>query len=314
MGIDLVALEYGTFLKVSAALPLRFGANLTSARGHWLAHHDRDWRSISLGIRYVRDRTYSALGQLAQLKEKLPAVDLDLPSDPGSMLGKQLVDRFIYAAFEEWQAALIYSKRVGELSFLGQASHAVLPTQAIIATMHVDSPMLGLVQLGRWGRPLCALSSNVVEDPRVHLSIREFFAAKYSSMARYWHGGRCMHKETEMGSFVQAAKAGYSLAVFCDAPGQNRPGRGLRLPFLGKPRVLAPIAYRLANRLNLPVVAMHGRRLTHAQYSIEFSEPCYPDSGSSWIEPIYAFWSEKIIEKPSAWWAADLLDSFDISY
>lgn len=312
MGIDLIALEYEAFLKLSAVLPLRLGAFMTEARGRWMARHDRDWRSLSLSIQYVRERTLNAFGQLAGLSNKLTALESDLEGNAGRLMAEQLADRFIHAAFEEWQAALIQSKRVGELSFFGQDCHAALPSQAIIATMHVDSPMLGLVQLGRWGRPLCALSSNVVEDPRVHPSIQRFFSGKYAGMASYWHGGRCMHKETEMASFVRASRAGYSLAVFCDAPGQNQPGKGLALPFLGKTRTLAPVAQRLAERLNLPVVGMLARRLSYAQYRIEFSAPCFPGGGASWIAPIYEFWTEKILEDPSAWWAADLLNSFEV--
>jgi hypothetical protein len=307
MIFDPIALEYSTFLKFSASVPLRFGAMLTEARGRWMATYDRDWRSLSLGLHYVKERTSEALSQLGSIHATGVKFQQGSQTLTERDLEMQLTDRFIYAAYEEWQAGLIQTNRINELIFTGQDALSALPKQVIYATMHVDSPMLGLVQLGRWGIPLCALSSNVVEDPRVHPAITRFFVSKYLHMATHWHGGRCMHKESEMGAFVRAAKEGFSLAVFCDVPGQMQNGKGLTVPFLGKPRLMAPVALRLAERLDLPVVGMITRRLSYKDYRIELSAPCYPTNDQSWIWPIYQFWSDKILENTPAWWASDLL-------
>lgn len=306
MGNDLISWEYGTWLGLTAKLPLPIGACLSTLRGAINAARDRDWRSLTLGQPYVRERTALALKELEVIRTLRDGYDRSGGRSARS-IKQGTRERFIYSAFEEWQAALIQNDRVKKLSFEGEAHHKKLPRQAIIATMHVDSPMLGLVQLGRWGRPLCALSSDIVEDPRVHPAIQEFFKAKYSAMATHWHGGRCMHKERELSPFIRAAVDGQSLAIFCDVPGKSGHAKGYLAPFLGANRLMAPVLHRVAKRLDLPVVGMLCRRLSASKYRVEFSQPCHPNEAADWLFPIYQFWSDKISENPSSWWASDLL-------
>ena len=304
MGIDIISWEYRTWLGITAKLPLPIGASLSALRGAINAASDRDWRSLSLGQPYVRERTALALKELEGIRT-LQEGHHRSGNLSARSIKQRTRERFIYSAYEEWQAALIQKNRAEQLSFEGEAQHQKLPSQIIVATMHVDSPMLGLVQLGRWGRPLCALSSDIVEDPRVHPAIQEFFAAKYCAMATYFHGGRYMHKEQELSKFIRAAVDGHSLAIFCDVPGKSGHATGYLAPFLGSSRLMAPVVHRLAKRLDLPVVGMLCRRLSASKYRVEFSQLCHPNEAADWLFPVYQFWSDKILEKPSAWWASD---------
>jgi len=317
--LDQVTLDYACFLPISARLPLAWGAQLTAWRGRWCSRHDRDWRSIALGKRYVHERTFNAVKYLLD-RHLYPTCQDHLDSVQRlneKLLSKDAItmtnERFVYAAYEEWQAALIQANRLSELMFEGESSHERLPRQAVIAAMHVDSPMLGLVQLGRWGRKLCALSSNVVEDPRVPEPIQRFFRAKYLAMSKHWHGGRCMHKETELAQFLRAGRDGFSLAVFCDVPGGVRAElheKGIWTSFLGERRLVAPAAFRIAQRLALPIVAMYCKRVTPNRYQIYFSDVFPAHDIETASAGVYEFWSDKILENPQAWWASDLLDVY----
>lgn len=311
MGIDIISWEYRTWLGITAKLPLPIGASLSALRGAINAASDRDWRSLSLGQPYVRERTALALKELEGIRT-LQEGHHRSGNLSARSIKQRTRERFIYSAYEEWQAALIQKNRAEQLSFEGEAQHQKLPSQIIVATMHVDSPMLGLVQLGRWGRPLCALSSDIVEDPRVHPAIQWFFKEKYRAMATHWQGGRCMHKEREMSLFIKAAKHGRSLAIFCDSPGKLGHSKGYLTPFLGANRLMAPVLHRVAHLVQLPVVAMLCRRISTTRYRIEFSHLCHPTKADDWLVPIYQFWTDKILENPSAWWACDLLDSMVI--
>jgi hypothetical protein len=319
--LDPIDLEYRHLLALSAKLPLAWGAELSRLRGLWLARTDRDWRSLALGTPYVYDKTHHALEQiLAQRTKRMRQISSNVhdsaTTELGSGAAKSIAtERFVFAAFEEWQAALIQANKLDGLTFDGETTHAMLPKHAVFATMHMDSPMLGLVQLGRWGRPLCALSSNVFEDQRVHPSIQDFFRAKYRAMSLHWHGGRCMHKESELTQFLRAGSDGFSLAVFCDVPGtRNKDGgdKGVWVNFLGERRLVAPAVFRIAQRLSLPIVAMCCERVSDSRYQVHFSDPIPSDDIEAACEPLYAFWTDKIFSKPQSWWASDLLLDFPI--
>jgi hypothetical protein len=166
-------------------------------------------------------------------------------------------------------------------------------------------------------------------------------------MATHWHGGRCYHKETHIADFINAAKGGGSLAVFCDAPavivGKNSPEsnpnftdtrkmketlarprgqlgskpilgtKGVWVPFLGKYRLVAPILLRLSTILNLPVIGVVCKSVSHNEYEINFSKVYRSDNLFELMTGIYGFFSEHIIDNPGAWWASDILGSFLVS-
>jgi hypothetical protein len=342
--MNLATLDYSYVLAALAKLPLPISYRLSRLRGALNAHFDRDWRSISLGVPYVKTRTKEALIEILEQIES----GRDLCSHaPDANIEQLIRRRFIYAALEEWQAALIQAGRLSHLRISGADVHSNLPRQAIFATIHFDSPMIGLVQLGRWGRCLSALSSNVYESPSVPSAIKDFFNNKYNSMATHWHGGRCYHKETHIADFINAAKRGGSLAVFCDAPAviveKNSPEsnpnftdtrkmketlarprgqlgskpilgtKGVWVPFLGKYRLVAPILLRLSTILNLPVIGVVCKSVSHNEYEINFSKVYRSDNLFELMTGIYGFFSEHIIDNPGAWWASDILGSFLVS-
>lgn len=325
--------EYGSLLPFIAKMPLRVGSLVTHGRGVLNAVLDRDWRSIALNSKFVADSTTQAFR------------DIHLTTESG-LAGKTrlrfehwLYRRFVAAAYEEWHANLITFNRVNELAFDGIKDHQNLPKQLIIATIHFDSPMLGLVKLGDWGRPICALSSSIVEDSRIPVEIRSHFNRKYRAMAGHWHGGRCMHKESELRGFIEAAHAGFSLAVFCDVPGViggnavghdrgstdivgREPGadeafsmkknKGVWLNFIGRRRLIAPIIPRLLEITNLPVVGMVCTRTRFDKYKISFSDVFTSQLPGESTQRLYDFFSECIVERPYSWWACDLLPNYPL--
>ena len=328
--------EYGRWLPFTAKLPLSLGACLSFSRGILNANFDRDWRSIALGNAFVRSKTKRALWEIQSSSSSI----CFCKSFNNFEKHSSLYERFVYAAYEEWQGNLIIENRLSEMSFKGEEYHQLMPDQAIIATIHYDSPMLGLVKLGDWGRPICALSSNIIQDPRVPVTIKSYFHNKYKAMADHWHGGQCMSKEDQMRHFVSASKRGYSLAVFCDVPGsriaieQNETSnisdreedvrsetvgqvtkgeKGIWVDFLGRRRLVAPVIPKLMGLLKLPIVGMICKRIKYNMYVIEFSTVFNADDPDLATQHLYDFFSEKIFDKPGSWWASDLLADYPVT-
>ena len=304
--MDSQRFEFDYWLPFTARLPLRLGLALNLLRGSINYRFDREWRSYAVGQPYIKERVLSAMATLSGWRSESVKVT------------SRAQARFAFAAVEEWQAQLIISNRLDDLAFKGYEHFVQLPRQMIIATMHFDSPMLGLAQLGRWGHDLSLLTSNIVEDHRVHPSVRNFFAAKYQAMSACWPTGACAHKETALGRFVQSAKRGASLAVLCDVPANNAATPGLHssksvpVPFLGANRCVAPAVFRFAETLRLPVVGMVCQRLSAKNYQFVFSEIIDYNNRRNLADKLYGFFTDQIQQRPQAWWASDLLDSYRI--
>ena len=162
--------DFTLFLPLLARLPLRLGHRLAAWRGtlNWVL--DREWRSISIGQRYIRAATDQAMMQIVP--------DLS-PSETRGLTRR----RFETNSREEFEAYLLMNDRMRELSFSIHGledlrEQSVRGRGVVLLTMHFDSFIFGIVYLGMTGLVVNAMSSDIVENPLVNSCVRRFFFKK----------------------------------------------------------------------------------------------------------------------------------------
>lgn len=279
-----IAWDYGVVLPLLARLPLSWGRCLAGWRGLLYARLQRDWRQFSLQDHSLYERTQQALHQL-------------LPEMDAAALKQAVAQRYRMYSLEEWEGAcMIVGRDVSRWPVIYEGLEDVLVLlqdnpRVVFLTGHFGSNILGLTMLQRLGIPILVMSSNIVEDPRIHPSITRFFRKKYAAMRRYLNGGQVLDREGNTSKFVRFLQGGGAVAILGDLPGH------LIRPFLGSSCGLASGPVKLAKLVGVPLMAVmcefHG-----GSYCLRFSAPG---------EDPYAFLDQAIRRHPSAWWAADQL-------
>ena len=146
------------------------------------------------------------------------------------------------------------------------------------------------------------MSSNVVDDPRVHPHIGRFYRRKYAAMGRYLPHGGIMDRQGNANRFARHLKRGGVVVIVSDLPPDPHE-KPLWRPFLGCTRGFAPGPMKLAEIAGADVMAfvcVH----KNGEHVLTFSAPGQ--------EP-YAFLAQQIAAAPPLWWAADLLPLLPLS-
>lgn len=295
--------DYGVFLPMLARLPLVVGINLAKIRGVLQAVLDVDWRSITLKHRYVRHRTFEAMKIINPQVTPLTASFYTL-------------SRFICNSTEEWQACL-YDRPVIETisrdSRIESLENLLKNQQKqqgqILISCHYDSFCMGMVLLGMQGIHVNVINTSMIEDPRIHSTVRAFFQHKYRSMESRMHG-RMAYYQNEMDYFYQVLDKGETVVIMGDIPGSRS---DCYINFLGK-RFRMPLgAWHMARKTNSLVGGYMCMRKTATQYQIVTLPPVAinPDSPVETLEPVYRFMESWIRRQPSRWVAADMLPPFE---
>lgn len=279
-----IACDYDVLLPLLAGLPLSWGRHLAGWRGMLYARLQRDWRQFSFQDNGLYERTQQAMHQL-------------LPEADASALKQAVARRYQMYSIEEWEAAcmiigrdvsrwpVIYEGLEDTLALLQDNPHMVF------LTAHFGSNILGTTLLQRLGVPILGMSSNIVEDPRIHPSIRRFFRQKYAAMGCYLNGGQILDREGNTSKFLRFLQRGGAVVILGDLPGL------LIRPFLGSSCGLASGPVKLARAAHAPLMAFVCE-FNSGSYCLRFSAPG---------EDPYAFIDQAIRRHPSAWWAADQL-------
>jgi len=296
--------DYRVMLPGLARLPLPVGALLAQWRGLFNGWLDLDWRSLSLQQRFVYDATYAAQQQLC-------------PQATPQQWRRQTLQRFVVNSREEWEASLFLRYPVERFKAAStvyglqewlSAQRAGQPM--VLLTPHFDSFCMGIVLLGLHGLKVHAVSSAVVEDPRVHPAVRRFYWQKYRGMERYMNGGLIRHQEQDNRHFYRALQQGEAVVILADLPTPNQ--QSLVVPFLGQLRCMASGPLRVAQKTHSLVgafVCLHERT---GQYRLM----CAPlrsldtESPARSFVPLYAFLDAYLHRYPARWWAADLLRAY----
>jgi len=296
--------EFTLFLPLIARLPLRLGYRLTAWRGRFNWAFDREWRSISIGQRYIRAATDQAIKQI-------------VPDLPATETGRLTRRRFEGNSREEFEAYLLMQGRVRELNFSVLGLESVQKQLArgrgvVLLTMHFDSFILGMVCLGMSGLVVNVMTSDVVENPLVNGCVRRFFFGKYRSMERYLQGGKAVHVEQNMRFFYQALLNGECVVVLADLPASSEKDHPMWMQFLGRERSFLSGAFRLARSTESALAGFVCQWEGGDKYTVTLSECVLPEElNEASYHRVYAFLEAAILHKPERWWAADLLRAFE---
>ncbi|MDO9139665.1 MAG: hypothetical protein Q7U38_04990 [Methylobacter sp.] len=290
-----IAWDYGVLLPLMARLPLSWGRYLAAQRGLLYAWLKRDWRQFSLQDKSLYQRTQQTLSLL-------------LPEADTQALTQAVARRYQMQSIEEWEAAcMIIGRDISRWPVIYQGLDDMLALlqknpRVVFLTGHFGSSILGTVLLQRLGVPVLGMSSNVVDDPRVHPSIGRFYRQKYAAMGRYLNGGQILDRQGNAGKFVRFLQRGGAVVIVGDLPADFNESALIR-PFLGVSCSFAPGAAKLAKIAHTPLMGFVCEFYAGAHY-LRFSAP---------NEDPYAFIEQAIRRHPSAWWAADVLPLLETS-
>lgn len=296
--------EFTLFLPLLARLPLRLGYHLAAWRGtlNWV--FDREWRSISLGQRYIRAATYQAIKQI-------------LPDMSAAETKRLTRRRFEGNSREEFEAYLLIQDRLRELSFSIRGLESVKEQSArgrgvVLLTTHFDSFILGIVCLGMSGLVVNVMTSDVVENPLVDSCVRRFFSGKYRGMERYLQGGKAIHVEQNLSFFYQALLNGECVVVLADLPTSRDKDHQIWVRFLECERSFLSGAFRLAQRTRSALAGFVCQWEGMDKYTVTLSECIPPEEvNEKSYRQVYAFLEVPIRCKPERWWSSDLLRTFE---
>lgn len=296
-------LDYAWLLPTLARLPLQAGQGLAHLRGLLYAAMDYDWRDQALGYPYVRARTRQAMDALS----------------PQTSVARRIYKtalRYLHHSREEWQACLFRRRameRIQQCSRIDcldslQAIHQQ-GRGVVMVSCHLDSFCLGMVLMGMHGLPVNVINTVMIEDPRIHPTVRRFFQNKYRAM-EHRMGGRMPYYQTEMPYFYDVLKAGQIVVLMGDIPGSKS---DCRIDWLGKPFRLPLGAWHMARQTDSLITAFVCLHEGPGRYRIVMPPPVEidPQSPENTLKPLYAFMEDWIRRYPERWISADLLTTYE---
>ncbi len=294
--------DYRYALPWMSCLPLAIGQRLAEVRGLVHAAMDYDWRSVAIGFRYIRSRTYQAMGMIRPEKGRMWKM-------------VKTAQRYVHNSREEWQACLFPREVMDAINRQStvEGLDGLLAIQAngqgmVMVGCHLDSFCMGMVLMGMKGLRVNVINTIGIEDERIHPDVRTFYQEKYRAMEPRMNGLMEYH-ETNLPFFYQALERGETVALMGDVPGSKS---NVWIPFLG-------------TRLRMPVGAWHMAKRTGSliggfvcihegvgRYRVVTWQPreIDPRSPEKTLVPIYRFLEEWIRRAPDRWVAADLLPAY----
>jgi lauroyl/myristoyl acyltransferase len=283
--------DYGILLPLMARLPISWGRWLARLRGRCYAALKRDWRTFSFGDTELYQRTFNTLKEL-------------IPELTDAQCHELVARRYEAQSLEEFEGACLPTRDIADCSLRIEGLDEVLSQLAsqprvVLVTSHFGSSILGTAMLGCLGLPVLGMSSNVVEDARVHPAIGRFYRRKYAAMAPYLRGGEILDRQGNASKFVRFLLRGGAVVIVGDLPSDPHE-QPLVKSFLGKSRGFAHGEAKLAKMTHAKLMAFTCV-YCDGQYVLRFSEPG---------QDPYEFIGEAIRSAPSLWWAADLLPLF----
>ena len=288
-----IAFDYGYLLPFLALLPIRLGRALAALRGQLYASLGRDWRQFSFDDQQLQARTRQAMSEL-------------MPGATFLEINRAVRRRYVMQSLEELEACWLACRDLSNLpvEYVGlDAVQCVFKTygRAVFVTAHYASSILGTIYLGRLGVPILGMSSNVVEDPRVHPSIGRFYRKKYAAMAPYLHGGQILDRQGNSRRFARFLKDGGAVVIVGDLPPDPNESH-LPIDIFSKTRELASGAERMARMVKVPLLS----------FVCEYTSKGYRVTFSSVDGRPYELLEKHISINPAGWWAADLLPLFPL--
>lgn len=288
--------DHRVLLPTMSLLPNSWGQTMAAWRGRLHAVLGRDWAERAVGKPYIAERTRRAYAQVC------PGLDLDL----------LVRRRYATVSLEELEAHWIANGRFLERSLDMQPVCRMLAMRPpgrgmVVLTAHFDSFILGMMALGLCGATTHVMTSNIVEDERVHPAVQGHFVRKYREAGKYMAGGGFWHVETSALRFQRALRRGEVVVVVADAPASSQGSDGVWVPWFGQVRRLADGALRLARTTRSPMAALltvgagtkSQRWLCHGPLD-PWSDP--EDDGEAAYRELFSFMETTIRNHPGLWW------------
>jgi hypothetical protein len=294
------AIDYGYLLPFMAKLPYALAHKLAMLRGSLHARYGRDWAELSVGIRYIAERTANASNQLWP---KLKAAEI-------------VEKRYQAISKEEWHGNILALGSLRGLhcnldSLQHMLSKASPQKGLVVLTAHFDSFIVGMVGLGLCGRKTSVTTSNIYEHEQVHPAVGAFFERKYKGAETFLNGGKFMHVETSLRAFYRALLRKETVVVVADLPATQE-GSGVCLPWLGQSRKLANGGFRMALETDSQICAMVCSTNSEGEVSWLCSDVYDPESSADYETQLFQFFEKCILENPGKWWASHLLQDYPV--
>jgi hypothetical protein len=289
--------DFLVLLPLLGTLPLWLGYPLARCRGYINAWLSKDWRSMAIGFRHTHHQTLAAYRLIA-------------PNATELQLNTWRTQRYLAEAQDEFDGRLLDQHRLDELrcGITPPNWREISATHGgglLMLTPHYESFVMGIAFLAQAGHKVNAMSSAVTQDPRVDLSVQAHFDKKYRGLEHYLNGGRVLDMELGMRPFYAMLESGQTLVMLADAPVLPN-GAATEVTFLGRPRLIAGGALRLASKTNSAIGGFICESSSAGHYQMQVHSPTpHPDAAA--LNAIYHFFSEAIYRNPGGWWAADLL-------
>ena len=308
------ALDYGVILPLMARLPLTWAYRVADWRGAFNARRARDWAELSVGFAYIGERSAQAFREI-------------LPKASPVEIAGLVVQRYQTVAREELEGLLAIRGRLDEIQMeLGPIRETLSQRTAgrglVVVMSHFDNLFLGLTGIARCGLPTYLMTSDIVQDSRVHPKVRQFFADKYRCYVKRMAGGEFLPTSTSArDKFYAVLRHGGVVVVISETPASPDKDKGTWVSWMGKRRKMADSALRMALDTGSQMVGMRNRQVSPGHIAWQWSDLINPEHfqqyGNSTARemiyaPIFAFLEAGIKADPGRWWAAHLLGDFAV--
>ena len=300
--------DYGLLLPALARLPAGLAYALADTRGAWHARHGRDWAELSVGLRYIGERTAAAYREF-------------MPEASDQDIARWVLERYQTVSAEELEGQRI-ARGMLDVFGAGQPDFSAVLSRLdalgggglVVLQAHYNNPLVGCIGLARaTGRRVWVTISAITDHPQVHPAVSLHFRCKYGQAQASLNGGEFQETESPAGlrRLYRALRAGDIVVVMADlpaAPGQD----GVCVPWLGARRLMAAGAVRLARQTGCALSAMVVSRVRAGAWTWQLTEPVLPDPAVADGNDVavcaaYAALGQAILREPGHWWAAHLL-------
>ena len=307
-------IDYGVILPLMARLPLTWAYRLAEWRGAFNARRARDWAELSVGFPYVGERCAAAFREV-------------FPDASEAAINSLVVQRYQTVAREELEGLLAIRGRLDEIQMDLAPIRDTLSRRAagrglVVVMSHFDNLFLGLVGIARCGVPTYLMTSDVVQDARVHPTVRQFFADKYRCYVGHMAGGEFLPTSSSAReTFYAVLRNGGIVVVISETPASLEKDKGTWVSWMGKRRKMADSAVRMAMDTGSQLVAMRNRQVKPGCIAWQWSDLVNPEDFQQYgalvaramtYAPIFAFLEAGIKAEPGRWWAAHLLGDFAV--
>lgn len=311
-------IDYGLVLPLMARLPLRWAYRLSDLRGALNATYARDWAELSVGFPYIGERSAAAFREVR-------------PHASNAEIRQLVVQRYQTVAREELDGLLAMRGRLAEIKMDLAPIRTALAQRAtgrglVVVMSHFDNLFLGLVGMVRCGEPVYLMTSDIMQDQRVHITVRKFFRVKYQRYQEQMGGSEFLHTSASARDrFYDVLQQGGIVVVVSETPAapgndnNNKSNKGTWVSWLGRRRKMADSAVRMAVDTNSQVIGMRNMHTQPGHIAWQWSRVVDPQDFNAHspetvremvYAPIFAFLEAGIRADPGRWWAAHLLGDF----